>query len=403
MTAKPVRVAFIADTADLRQNLSRAETAMDSAASEARSAGQRIDSAFDSTGEHADDVASKGSQAAGALSGLGDLVGGKFGSAMVAGGVAMQGFADAGDLVNVVTESAIVRKIKDTAATIGHTIASKSAAAASKAWAIAQGALNAVMALNPIFLVVLAVAALVAIFIVAYKKSDTFRAIVDKAFKAVKDIAEKVAKFFTDKVPKAFDKITAAAGKVMDWVRGHWPLLLAIITGPIGLAVLAIAKNWDRIKDGAAAVKDFIRDKFNAVLDFFRGLPSKIANATRNMWDGIKDSFRGVINTVIGWWNNLSMSIDIPNAIPGLPNSFSLNTPDIPYLASGGIVTRPTLAVIGEAGPEAVIPLGGAGLRSVVQIEISSSGRKVDDMLMELLRGAIRVKGGGNVQKALGT
>src|SRR5580765_4842939 len=52
---------------------------------------------------------------------------------------------------------------------------------AAKAWTAAQWLLNAALAANPIGLVIVAVAALVAAFIVAYKTSDTFRAIVDRA------------------------------------------------------------------------------------------------------------------------------------------------------------------------------------------------------------------------------
>jgi hypothetical protein len=62
---------------------------------------------------------------------------------------------------------------------------------------------------------------------------------------------------------------------------------------------------------------------------------------------------------------------------------------DIPKLASGGIVNGPTLAIVGEAGPEAVIPL--TGLRSdiaplsgamgsvVVNLTINSSGGAASD------------------------
>ena len=49
--------------------------------------------------------------------------------------------------------------------------------------------------------------------------------------------------------------------------------------------------------------------------------------------------------------------------------------PDIPMLAKGGIVTGPTLALIGEAGPEAVVPLGkGGGMGNTFNINIDVSG-----------------------------
>jgi hypothetical protein len=97
-------------------------------------------------------------------------------------------------------------------------------------------------------------------------------------------------------------------------------------------------------------------------VDFIKGLPAKIAVAAGGMWNGIKDSFRGAINWIIDRWNGLSFSlpgVDVPGI--GQVGGFSLDTPNIPRLASGGIVTRPTLALVGEAGPEAVIPLSRAG------------------------------------------
>ena len=69
------------------------------------------------------------------------------------------------------------------------------------------------------------------------------------------------------------------------------------------------------------------------------------------MWDAV----RGLINDGI---DKINDALEFKISIPG--PDISINPPNIPHLASGGIVTRPTLAVIGERGPEAVIPLNGA-------------------------------------------
>lgn len=228
--------------------------------------------------------------------------------------------------------------------------------AASKAWAAAQAAaaavttlwtgaqrlLNISMIASPIGLIVLAVVGLVAVIAIIATKTQFFQTLWSGAWGLIK----------------------GAVSGVFNWIKGNWPLILAIITGPIGLAVLAITKNWDKIKAGVTAVKDWITGKFDGVVTFLTGLPSRIASAAAGMWDGIKDAFRSVINFVIGAWNSLRFStpkISIPFA-PDIP-AISFGVPQIPLLAGGGIVNSPTLAMIGEGGPEAVVPLGrGAGL-----------------------------------------
>ena len=69
-----------------------------------------------------------------------------------------------------------------------------------------------------------------------------------------------------------------------------------------------------------------------------------------------------MFNAVASVWNNTigKLSFKVPSWVPGIGGK-GFDVPDIPMLAEGGIVTGPTLAMIGEAGPEAVIPLSKAG------------------------------------------
>jgi hypothetical protein len=218
---------------------------------------------------------------------------------------------------------------------------------AQKAWVAIQTALNVVMALNPIGLVVAAVVALVAILVVAYKNSETFRDIVNGAFNAVKDVVM----------------------GVFNWVKDNWPLLLGILTGPVGLAVLAITKNWDTIKDTFTGVKNWIGDRVGDIVGFFTGLPGRITSAASGMWDGIKNAFQAAVNWIIRKWNDLRLTIggntfDLPGPLGSITiPSMSLDTPNLPYLHSGGVVPgvpgSDVLAML-QAG-ERVIPRGGGG------------------------------------------
>lgn len=154
-------------------------------------------------------------------------------------------------------------------------------------------------------------------------------------------------------VTGAFKAITGAVGDSIGWVRQHWPLILAILTGPIGLSVLWVTRHWD------------------GVVQFFSGIPSRIGRGLLRIGEAITAPFRSAINTVIGWWNSLVGHLKIPSFnvnthIPGV-GKIGFSGVDIgshlqiPALASGGVVTRPTVALIGESGPEAIVPLSGAG------------------------------------------
>lgn len=225
-------------------------------------------------------------------------------------------------------------------------------AAVTKAWSVAQGLLNLSFLTSPIFWIVLAVIALVVAIVIAYKKSETFRNIVQGAFHAV----------------------LGAVRKVWDWVKGNWPLLLAIIAGPIGLAVRFIVKHWDTIKDGAKTAVKWITDKFGGLITFFKSLPKKLSDAVKNLWSGLSDGFKNVLNFLIDGWNALDFGIHVhlPSWLGGAGLDIDDVIPDIPRLAAGGIVSSPTLALIGEAGPEAVVPLGkSGGVGQVTHVTIS--------------------------------
>jgi hypothetical protein len=287
----------------------------------------------------------------------------------------------------------------------------KTLATAIKQTTIAQRILNSTMLMSPITWWIVGIVALIAILVVVYKKFDWFREFVDKVFKGIKIAVE----------------------AVINWLKDNWPLILAILLGPFGLLVFGVVKYWDEIiafvkgipkklADVGSAIWSWITDKWNAMrtridelvlafiiwaaqlpskvknaaagiwswitdrwndmrnavstrvsdfITFVAGLPQRVKNAAFGMWDGIGSAFKGMLNNIIGWWNNLSFDLSIPvNSvtkflkIAGL--GFTLNTPNIPPLAKGGVVMPSpggTLALIGEAGrPERVEPLDPDGL-----------------------------------------
>lgn len=137
-----------------------------------------------------------------------------------------------------------------------------------------QTAFNAVLAMNPVTLIVIGIVALIAALVLAYKKFEGFRNIVDSVFGFIK---------------------TAVSGSI-----------------------------------------DVIKGYFSTLIGFYKG----IFNGVATLW-----------NNTVG-----KLSFKVPGWVPGLGGK-GFDVPNIPMLAEGGIVTKPTLALIGERGSEAVIPL----------------------------------------------
>ncbi len=92
----------------------------------------------------------------------------------------------------------------------------------------------------------------------------------------------------------------------------------------------------------------------------------------------IKAPLNAVISLINGAINGLNrISVDIPDWVPGFGGkTFGISIPNIPYLAKGGIIDSPTLAMVGEAGKEAVVPLENnkGGLRELASLLLAEMG-----------------------------
>lgn len=246
-------------------------------------------SRLDKVGGAAENLDDKGGRAAGALGALGSglelagLEGTAAGTALSSAALATDFLSGAGQALTLILELESVATAKAKVATIAHGVAAKATAAG-------QWVLNAAMAASPVLIIVAGVAALVAVLVLAYKKSETFRKIVDAAFSAVKNAAE------------------AAFG----WIKDNWPLLLAIITGPIGLAVLVIAKNWDAIKAGASKVLDAADAIATKVKDGLVGAFNFLKDKAIAVFDAITAPIQSLIDLVQGLIDKIG-SIHLPD------------------------------------------------------------------------------------------
>lgn len=227
-----------------------------------------------------------------------------------------------------------------------------------KAVTLQQTIMNAVMSANPIGLVIAAVAALVAGFIVLWNNCDGFREFWINLWDKIKEVAL-----------AAWNGIKSVWQTVKDWFNNT-------VIQPIGNFFAGL---WDRIKSIFNNVKswftnifrgavDGIKSVFSSITGFFSGIWSSITNIFgsigQTVADGISGAVKGAINSVLstaasiinGFIGAINGAIGVINAIPGVSIS-KLDRLDVPQFAKGGIVDSATLAVVGEAGKEAVVPL----------------------------------------------
>jgi len=198
---------------------------------------------------------------------------------------------------------------------------------AMKAWTAIQTivngltlAWNALLAANPITIVILAVVAFIAILTALYFKFDGVRKVVDTVFQA--------------------------------------------------------------IKKGVTASLDFLGDYVQGVLNIYKN----------------------IFNTIARLWNNTigKLSFEFPSWVPGLGGK-GFSVPKIPMLAEGGIVRSATLAVVGEAGPEAVVPLDrGSGFGNVT-VNVTgglATSAEIGQAVINAIRAYNRTGGPANIQVA---
>ena len=254
----------------------------------------------------------------------------------------------------------------------------------------------AAAAAGPVGLIVAGIAALVAIFAVAYAKSETFRNAVNNLVKQIGEILMPIIQEIITVLQELFNEIVKATGEIADVLA---PVLEMITPILVALAKVILDVLMVAFKMFIAQIKGFITiikmlavifaAVFGAVVDTARGAFATLSAIVKNIKTLL--SFQGLIEKVKGIFNAVKTAITQPiqaavnlirsaiakiksilSAKLSLPHiklphfkisgSFSLNPPSVPSIGvdwykQGAIFTKPTIAGLGEAGPEGIIPL----------------------------------------------
>lgn len=189
--------------------------------------------------------------------------------------------------------------------------------------------------------------------------------------------------------------VSDMVANIMDFLSGLIDFIVGIFTGDWEQAwagiremfsaiwnsmKLILSTIWSNMKDGVKAainaIKGHISDSLRNIKGGWRESWTSMKTTLFGILDTIKSGFREKINSIISFVENMANSVvtgvnkvlealnsvgfDMPDWLGGgtfHPNLQTLSTISIPRLANGGITTGSTLANIGEAGREAVLPL----------------------------------------------
>ena len=219
---------------------------------------------------------------------------------------------------------------------------------------------------SPIFLVVAAIALLVGGLTLAYKRSETFRNIVNGSFQAIKKVVAAVLPPIKKTIVVVFTGIatyfrtvftvyktlfTAAWGVIKRVTSVAFAGVKNLIIKPMAAVVSYIGSVPGKITALGSKFKRAGSSIMNKIIEGIKGAAGFIGNIASGIWNAVKGLLNGAIDKIN---SALEFKISLP-----LGKSVTINPPNIPHLAQGGITSGPTLAVVGDnpGGREAVIPL----------------------------------------------
>mgnify|MGYP005834764063 CR=1 FL=1 len=184
-----------------------------------------------------------------------------------------------------------------------------------------------------------------------------------------------IQKIWNDSLSGVVQNVLAFVGKLVEAVTAIWNNFISPIVGWLVGTLGPIFSNVfqfviDIVGNAINTIAGVLGGIFKilgGVIDFitgiFTGNWSKawegIKSIFGGIWDSIGSILKGVLNGIISAVNVVIRGLNklkVPDWVPVIGGS-GINIPEIPMLASGGVVNHPTLAMVGEAGPEAVIPL----------------------------------------------
>lgn len=230
-------------------------------------------------------------------------------------------------------------------------------------------------ALLPYILIAAAIAALIAVIVLCIKHWDEIKAAAGKAWEWIKQKWSEAGKWFGGVV----DSIKQAFSNIGQWFSNLFSNAWSGIKNAWSGVKSWFSNIYSSIKNVFSSVGSWfgnifrnaytsITNAFSSIGSFFSGIWTNIKNIFKNAGSTIGGAIKGAVSTAVnavlgtavniinGFIGAINFAIGIINAIPGVSIS-TLSLLSVPAMAKGGIVDGAQLALVGEAGAEAVMPL----------------------------------------------
>lgn len=280
-----------------------------------------------------------------------------------------------------------------------------------EAWALASAMFANT---TPLGIILTGIGLIVAGLINLYNTSDTFRAWVNNAWDNFKNLMvtaqTAVNNFFAKIAEWAYNTFT----NIVDWFKGLpqwfaniWQTIVTKVKDKWASFKQGATDAWTKVKEVFGNIPAWFKEKFASAWQKVKDVFSTGGQIFSGIKEGIENAFKAVVNALITGINKIikvpfdkikDMLTTIKNVtILGLkPFSFinvNWSIPQIPKLATGGVVGNPTIAMLGEDGAEAVVPLEhNTEWINKVAAQINEQGN--DDVVkaLEVLIGVVRDK-----------
>jgi len=179
------------------------------------------------------------------------------------------------------------------------------------------------------------------------------------------DKSDWIHEMFGDTIGDIYDTFVSGLQDILDWFDFIFQGIKSNFDEIISFVKNVFSGNWEGAWQN---IKNIFGNIWNGIVNTIQTLASiisKIAiNIGRTVGATISSAFKAIVNGVLWAIENVLNTpiravndlISVINAVPGI-NLGYLNTFSLPRLAKGGVIAKPTTAIIGEAGKEAVVPL----------------------------------------------